>query len=471
MLSTLVKNKTVLSLIIVTLFITFFFARSVSVRERWIIPTFTQAYRSSLTAAWQSRGTSYQLVTVNNWLKENPVNLGFGRYYYPPSVETPSLDKRYFYGSYPPGSTIQLYILFKLLDSTGFVSEIYEKRGLQLLLVILYKYLLHFLTVLLLCILVFVVCHKLNFDRLNSTLLAVVPAIVQFHNASTLFWNHFLYVELTVILLPFILCIFLEVMRIVCVSPKLMCFVRIVQPLVMFFGVLTDWFFMFVVLTIYIMRIRRKEIEFPASLSKSIQYAKHSFLFFLPSLLAILLWLGQIAYYSQYVAPQYNLFNAPISATFRFDAITNLLFKIGLVTFEGELVNIWDYLSYHKELLFVLVSDGYGVIGLLMIYATLYLTIRSCRLEETSIATSIYLMCLIPCLGHHIFFVRGFFDHIYSSLVFSPALSISFAFAPIFILNKSYLIPAINFKHKKHITVVALTGLVSSLLLLIWQKM
>ena len=462
-----VKNKTVFCLLIITFLTTFFFARSVVVRERWLVPTFTQAHYSSVTPAWQSRGTSYVLITVNNWLQESPVNLGFGRYYYPPSVETPSLDKRYFYGSYPPGAIIPIYLMFKFLDATGIVPDIYEKRGTQLLLVTLYKYLLHFLTTLLLCAIVFVVCRRLNFDYLNSTLLAIVPAIVQFHNASTLYWNHFLYVELTAILLPFVLCILLEVMRFTCVSPKGQLFVRIVQPLVMFLGVFTDWFFVFVVLTIYIMRVRRKEIALPTSLQYVVQWTKQSFLFFTPAMFAVVLWVCQIAYYSQYVAPQYSLLDTPLSATFRLDVITNLLFKIGLVTFEGEIVNIWDYLSYHKELLFVLVSNDYGVSGLLIIYLTLYLAIQCRRLKAINIATSTYFMCIIPCLGHHIFFVRGFFDHVYSSLVFSPALSVSFAFALIFILHimkKSHLIPTMRSLNKRTITVAAFTGLISSAL-------
>ena len=189
------------------------------VRDRWFVPTFTQA-SPSLTAAWHHRVTAHVLITVNNWLKEGPVSLGFGRYWYPPSVETPTLDKRFFYASHPLGSNLYVYMLFKLLDVTGLVPNIYEKRGTQLLLVILYKYLLHFLTTLSLCTLVFFVCRKLDFDHLNSTLVGIIPAIVQFHNASTLYWNHFLYNEFAVVLLPCVLFILLEILRVICASAE-----------------------------------------------------------------------------------------------------------------------------------------------------------------------------------------------------------------------------------------------------------
>ena len=463
-----VKNKTTFCLLVITLFTTFFFARSVTVRERWIVPTFTKAFYGSFTAAWHSRGTSHALITVNNWLKENPVNLGFGRYYYPPSVEIPTLDGRYFYGSYPPGSTIQLYILFKLLDFTGFIPDFYEKRGVQLLLVILYKYILHFLTAMLLCIMVFFVCRKLDFDYLNSTLVATIPAIVQFHNAGTLYWNHFLYNEFVVVLLPFVLYIFLEVLRVVCISPKGPAFVRILQPLVMFWGMFTDWLFVFVILTVYIMRIIKKEIDLPVSLRQCIHWAKQSSLFFLPSLLAVALWLCQIAYYSQYIAPQYSLLDIPVSS-FRFTFLRNLLFKMGALAFDGEVTSIWQYLSYYKLSLFMLIRHDYAISGLLMIYSVFYMAIRCCKLinNHLNIAVSTYLMLFIPCLVNHLFFARAFSDHSFSPLVFSPSLSISFAFAPIFVLQimkKSHLIPAIRFLNKKSITIVALAGFTSSIL-------
>ena len=463
-----VKNKTTLCLLIIALFVTFFFARSVVVRDRWFVPTFTAAYHGSFTPPYHSRGTAHALIAVNNWLKEGPVSLGFGRYYYPPSVEISTLDKRYFYGSYPPGSTVQLYILFKLLDFIDFFPDIYEKRGLQLLLVILYKYLLHFLTILSLCALVFFVCRKLAFDHLNSTILAVTPAIIMLHNAGTLFWNHFLYNEFTIVLLPFVIYILMEILRVACISPKGRLFVRIVQPLVMFIGMFIDWLFVFVVLTVYILRVRRKEIDLPASFQQSVCWAKQSFLFFLPSLLAIVLWLCQVAYYSQYIAPQHSLLDTPISS-YRLTALTNLLFKMGVLTLDGEVTSIWQYLSYYKLSLFMFIRNDYGISGLLMIYSVFYMAIRGHKFTNNriNIAVSAYLMCFVPCLANHLFFARGFSDHLFSPLAFSPALSISFAFAPIFVLQmlkKNHLIAAAHFLNKKPLTIVALAGLISSIL-------
>ena len=70
----------------------------------------------------------------------------------------------------------------------------------------------------------------------------------------------------------------------------------------MFYGVLTDWFFVFVILTVYTIRIIRKEIDLPVSLKQGLLWLKQSFLFFVPALAAVLLWVYQFTYYLQNIA-------------------------------------------------------------------------------------------------------------------------------------------------------------------------
>ena len=178
----LVKNKTFFCLAIITLFTACLFARSVVVREQWIMPTF-------FSFSPNTGHVATQLMVVNNWLKEGFFNLRFSAYRWPESVETSSLDKRAFYGSYLPGANYPLFFIFKALDASGIVPDIYEKRGTQLLLVIAWNYLLHFLLAATLCAIVFLVCRRLGFSHLNSLLLASIPAIVEFNNANSLYWE------------------------------------------------------------------------------------------------------------------------------------------------------------------------------------------------------------------------------------------------------------------------------------------
>lgn len=253
MVFTQTKNKTLFCLLVVALFTSFFFARSITVREPWIQPTLMRS------GGFQN-GTLDSLIFINNWLAEGAFNLRFNLYRYPASVETPNPEQRFFYGSYLPGAHLPLFVMFKLLDFTGIVDNINEKRGFQILLLIFYNYLLHFFLVLALGTILFLVCRKLGFDNLNSTLMAFIPTIIQFHSANDLYWHHLVYDPCyPAAMLPFMMYIFLEMLRITSTSPCVLKIVPILQPVVMFYGMLVQWFFAFVVFTIYIMRMVRKE--------------------------------------------------------------------------------------------------------------------------------------------------------------------------------------------------------------------
>ena len=456
------KNKTVFCLLVILLFTSFFFARSVTVREQWIVPTFM-----SLQNYYQRHRdvTAFHLGFVNNWLKEDPVSLRFGLYMYPASVEMPTLDKRNFYASYPPGLILPIYLLFKALDSAGIFPDIYEKRGAQLLLLNLYNYLMHFLLVLTLCCLVFFICIKLNFDRLNSLLLAIIPAIVQFHNANSLYHHHAFYNMESAVMLPFALYVFLEFLRISYAYPRILQVVKVLQPLLMFYGVLTDWFFIFVIITVYTMRLIRKEIALPASLYSLLQWIKHGFLFFAPALAAIAVWIYQIKYYLQNIGHA-NLATATISAR-EMTLFDKFMKRVGLT--EG----IDSYFSYFKTTFITHINNGYGLAGLLIIFATFW-TLTRCQkfMKNRSIsisqAATVYLIFLIPCIAHNLFFIEHSHDHIYSSLKFSLALSLAFVLLPVFVLQmtrKDHLLPALQIiTSGRNISLVSIVSLSSSLL-------
>ena len=135
-------NKTSLCLLLISLFTCFLFARSVAIREQYTAPTFMRQqnyYQKHLDA------TASTLSFVNNWLQEGAFQLNFGLYRYPAAVEMLTLGSRGLYASYPPGTIVPIYLLFKALDSAGIFPDIYESRGTQLLLLTLYNYALHLL--------------------------------------------------------------------------------------------------------------------------------------------------------------------------------------------------------------------------------------------------------------------------------------------------------------------------------------
>ncbi len=444
------SNKNLFCLLIITLFAVFFFARSVVVREKWMVPTWLSDYRQA---------TATNLSYVNNWLDEGVIQLGFATYIHPRSVERPTLDKRWFYGSYPPAAIFFIYLFFKTIQITNLVPDIYNKRGTQLLMIILLNYIHHFLLVLVLCGIVFFVCRKIGFDRLNSTLFSIVPAITQFHNANSLYWHHLAYNQDTIFLLPFVLYVLLEFLRSDTHS-RATRIIYIAQPVVAFIGMLTNWIFGFIILTIYIMRMMRKEVESPTSFLRVVKWVKQSFLFFVPSLVAIVLWVYQVAYYANNIAYT-TFFNAGISSR-NTNLTTNFLFRTG---FTDGFDNIMMYI---KTAFYQHVIDGYGISGMLLLYVTLITVILRYKYisKKLTLLVGMYLVFFVPCLAWHLFLPHHNAKHSHSSLMFSPALSVSFVLMPILILQIMKKPPSISIQllGKINITVAALISLSLSII-------
>lgn len=432
--------------------------RSMMVRKPWIVGAIVKGKGN-----YGQYATSSALAVVNNWLKEGAFKLRFLSYFYPASVETPTLDRRHFYGSYPPGLYLPVYLLFKALDLT-FVPNIYEKRGTQLLLVVFYNYLLHFLLVLTLCGVAFLVSRSVGFDRLNSGLFAVVPAVVQFHNAQSLYCHHLPYFHDTAVLPLFALFVFCELMRITGTSCSVSRILRIAQPFLMFYGTLVSWVFVFVIATVYFVRVIRKEIEIPVSFTRVLHWVKQSFLFFAPAMIAIVVYVGQLIYYSVSIAHS-SLFDIRLSSQ-RFTLMENLLFRLG---FADGIDRIF---FYAKEALYTQVHTGYGISGMVLLYTVFYLVIRNYKsmLKDGStnnLATTTYIMFFVPALGYSVVFLHSNAIHTISALVFSSALSLSFVFWPTLILQVTqkdtrYLCGG-DTTGKFRITLAALLGLGSAI--------
>lgn len=445
------KNKTTLCLLITTLVTSFFFLRSVVVREKWIAPTFLAK------PAPHNHGAAHHLIAANNWLKEGIINLNFSSFLHPASVEMPNLYERFYYGTFPPGTTLLTYSMLKILEVTGIVPDIYNKRGTQLLVVIFYMYFTHFLMTVVICWLLFFLCRKIGYDNLNSTLISTIPPIIQFHNSSSVYWHHISYYQDIINIFPFVLYVFLEMLRTTNTSQRVTHTVNIIQPLLMFWGLLTSWFFVFVIMTVYVERLVKKQICPPVSLKKFAAWAKKSFYFFMPAIFAITVWFYTLFIYYLNI-DQSNFF----STKFRNHRtlLEHLLHRMG---FADGLESIMQYL---KMSLFSHPHSDYGTLGVVMLYDSFYMVIRKNKLSHReasvyNISYTAYLMLFVPALMYHLFFLSFTEMHEFSSIMFSPALSLSFALAPIFILlaaKKSHLIPAIHLKNGRSVALAALLG-------------
>ena len=273
--------------------------------------------------------------------------------------------------------------------------------------------------------------------------------------------NHLSYFHDIPALFPFALYVLLELLR-SHTSPLVQKTVRFMQPPLAFIGILISWFFVFAILTVYVLRIRDKEIPSPFSL----HWLKQSFVFCIPLLLAMAFWTYQIFYHVRYIA-QTDLSSATVSG-FRTDLWTNILFRTGVLDGLSSLP------SNIVQMFVVNVNNGYGLFGLAMLYIASYSAIRSRKndvIGSSSVAVKMFCLFLIPCIMHYLFFSQNCSLHPHTSILLSPALSASFVFAPIFVLQimrKSHLIPAMVIRNKT-ITVATILGLSFSCLYAVSQ--
>ena len=445
-------------LLAIVLVTTFFWYRSVQVREPWNVPTFMHY---SSWAEHHQHIAAKHLAYANNWLKEGPSALYFGQYMYPKSIEMQELAQRKYHPSYPPMVTFGLYALFKALEVTGVIPDIYHKRGIQVLIAISLNHILHFILALSMCLLVFVVCRKLGFDELNSALMAITPAIVLLHNAGTLYWYNHLFIAPIVIVPLFTLYILLELLRCTNSSPRLRKVIRVGQPLLMFLGVFTGWLFPFVITTVYVMRMIKKEIALPWL--QFFSWGKQTLLFFLPAVLALGIWGWTIVFYQQHAITT-SFFDAPTSAMGN-TMTHNLLHKMGLIDFQGNIAGLDEKIFWYKKAFYEHIVNDFGIVAFLLLLGTAYLVIRSRKQVGDSIASQAYLLLLAPIVLYGLTVDDA--NHYFTSVKYAPALSAIFVLAPILVLQiqkRDILTPALTLFNGKSIALVTVIGLLSSTL-------
>ena len=259
-------------------------------------------------------------------------------------------------------------------------------------------------------------------------------------------------------MLPFALYALLEFLRTFPLSSRIAQACKGLQPLLMFYGVLTDWLFVFVAITVYATRLARRETAPPVVKRTLLLQMKQAILFFAPALAAIAVWIFQIAHT--------NLASAPVSA----EGLTLIDVFVERTGIAGV---VDDYLWYLKTSFITHIKNGYGASGLIIIFATFYLATRGRKFmknRDNTIKQAIvlYLILLVPCIIHNFIFIQHSHDHIFSALKFSLALSFAFVLLPIFVLqitHRNHLLPALQIVNEdRSITWVTIVSLSASLL-------
>lgn len=193
--------------------------------------------------------TGSTLIFSINWYREGPLNTKFAMIENPKSIEFPTLDSRRLYTSYFPLSILPIYIISLIVGHEPTPAIIMD-----------YNLLNHFLIAFFLSMIIFFFLRQLKIDLLNSFLFSIIPILMELLLPAPLYWLQNVYFADQAVILPFVICIFLEVLRDSVNNANHLKIVNILQNVILFLGFLTDWLFVFIALTTYTKSIISKEI-------------------------------------------------------------------------------------------------------------------------------------------------------------------------------------------------------------------
>jgi len=377
------------------------FQYTVRIRKPWF---------GTLSMKGGQRNSVKELLYSKNWYREGPLNLKFAMLKNPKSIEFPTLLSREPYISYPPGAVLPIYIISKLRRHEPTVSLLMK-----------YNLLNHFFIAFFLSLTVFFFLLQLKFSCLNSFILSIIPISLELLLPAPLYWHQNVFFTDQAVILPFVLFIFFEVIRGDIKNRKVSTITNFLQSSVFFYGILTDWLFVFIALTVYIKRIFNGEIrrDFKPFIKMSLRY-------WFPALLALFLFGFQL----------YSL-----SAISRI--IERFFFRTGLnVRGAGYIVDFYHrFWGRH-------ITKGYGKVAIGLLWISLFLFVLSLiyvgfqhfhkrQVEERIRKTlSLISILLVPCFLYTYLFRNNCWIHAFSALKFSiPLATIPFILIPVLIFS------------------------------------
>jgi len=218
-----------------TLIITLVFISTIQVRKPWF---------GQLINGDQHYLTGSSLKFARNWYQDKPWNITFGMIEQPRSIEREVLQKREPYVSYPPGSVIPNYLISQILQKEPSVSMV---MGFNLFS--------HITTALLLTFIAFFLLNKETKSKLLSYSLSWIPGTMFLLLPGVLFWQQNVYFADQSVILPFVLTLFVEIIRDYNKNNRITSILNIFQTIVIVYGSSTDYLFFFLLCILFIKRL------------------------------------------------------------------------------------------------------------------------------------------------------------------------------------------------------------------------
>ncbi len=217
-----------------TLLIVILFSYTVSIRRPWFGVLSMEHHQ------WLTGST---MKYARNWYREGAWNLRFLLLDNPRSVEFPTIGDRGIYISYPPGTILPIYAISLLSRHEPSAPMIMGYNlATQLLLALVLAFTVYFLLIRLL-------------HRVYAVLFAAIPALCVLLLPSPLYWFQNVYFSDQAVILPYALLLFSEVLRDGTLTPRQRRVLDVLQGLILFFGFLTDWLFVFLGVIVFAKRV------------------------------------------------------------------------------------------------------------------------------------------------------------------------------------------------------------------------
>ena len=247
--------------------------------------------------------TGSALKFERSWYRDGAVNDWFTMYEYPASVDYRTAKQRVIYDSYPPGCLLPTYLIDKI---RGHEPSPGTLMG--------YNLFVQLIVTLLLALIVFFSVLNYRKNCIIAFILSMCPVLIYLLTPGAMYYHQNVYWSDQAVLIFFAAFVFIELLWDWLYSifkinsekhKKLLTALRIIQAVIAFLGVFTDWLFVFVYLCVYLKRLFRKEMgnkliykENGDIVYKKLTYIKTfivaNFKFWLPGAIAILLYIAQL---------------------------------------------------------------------------------------------------------------------------------------------------------------------------------
>ncbi len=213
-----------------------FFIYTVHIRQPWFGAMALENHHVATAASVQF---------AQYWYNESPLDLKFGMFYNPPSIEFPTLASRNVYISFSPVAiVVPIYLISKIMHHEPTVE-----------MAMAYNLANHFFLSLFLSWIAFFFCVFSRLPLLTSLIFAVIPVVISQLMPMPLFFYQNVYWSDQVVLPLIALFILIELLRDNILDGKKNKLINVSQALLLFLGVLVDWLFVIFAVVVFLKRV------------------------------------------------------------------------------------------------------------------------------------------------------------------------------------------------------------------------